>query len=217
MTTVAFFDLDYTLLDTSSGIVYLKEIIRQRRVPVWTLGHLALTYQLGRLNFGQTHARLMAHVGRQGQAEATRFFEAWVKYKLLPRLTQTGQERIDWHRQEGHRVVIISASIKEIVRPVAQYLGLGQDYLCTKLAVKNNHYTGELDGPLCYGPGKVYWAKSWAHQNGLDFQRSVGYFYTDSSSDLPLLELAAHPVAVNPSRKLARIARARGWQIEHFY
>ena len=111
----------------------------------------------------------------------------------------------------------LSASIEEIVRPVAEYLGLGEDYLCTRLAVQNDRYTGQLDGPLCYGPGKVYWAEQWAIKNNLEFPPPHSYFYTDSSSDLPLLELVTQPVPVNPSRKLANIAAARGWSIERFY
>ena len=114
--------------------------------------------------------------------------------------------------------MILSASIEEIVKPVAEHLELeSQDYLCTHLEVQNNHYTGQLVGPLCYGPGKVYWAKQWASQNNLPFPPPDSYFYTDSSSDLPLLELVTHPVPVNPSRKLAKIARAKNWTAERFY
>lgn len=215
--TTAFFDLDYTLLNTSSGLIYLKEVIKQRRAPLWVIGQLGLKYKLKRLDFGQTHARLIRYVGRQGQTEAIRFFEAWVMRRLVPHLTPAGQAKIEWHKNQGHRVVIISASIEEIVRPVARYLGLGEDYLCTRLAVQNDHYLGKLDGPTCYGSGKVYWAKAWAANNALDFPETVGYFYTDSASDLPLMEMTKHPIAVNPSRKLAQIAAARNWQIERFY
>lgn len=217
MSTVAFFDLDYTLLDTSSGLIYLKEIIKQRRAPLWYVGQIGFRYQLKLLDFGQTHARLITYVGRHGRTEAAKFFESRVTGQILSRLTAAGKAKIEWHKNQGHRVVIISASIEEIVKPVAEHLGLGQDYLCTRLAVENDHYTGELDGPLCYGPGKVYWARKWAAKNKLEFPEAAGYVYTDSASDLPLLETAAHPIAVNPSRKLAKIAAARGWPIERFY
>lgn len=217
MTTTAFFDLDYTLLDTSSGLIYITQVIKQHRAPLWFVGLLGLGYQFRLLDFGQTHARLITRVGRQGQAEAAQFFETWVTRQLLPRLAPTGQAKIEWHKNQGHRIVIISASIEEIVKPVAKYLGLGDDYLCTRLAVQRDRYTGELDGPLCYGPGKVYWARKWAAKNDLEFSRAIHYFYTDSASDLPLLEMATHPVAVNPSRKLAKIAAARGWAIERFH
>jgi HAD superfamily hydrolase (TIGR01490 family) len=217
MTITAFFDLDYTLLSTSSGMIYVKESIKQRRAPLWLVAYIGLRYQLKRLDFGQAHARLITYVGRQGYTEAAQFFAALVTDNILPRLNPAGKAKIEWHKNQGHRVVIISASIEEIVKLVAEYLGLGEDYLCTHLAVQNNHYTGELAGPLCHGPGKVHWAREWAVKNKLDFSQAIGYFYTDSSSDLPLLEMAAHPVAVNPSRKLAKIAKARGWTIERFY
>lgn len=217
MSTVAFFDLDYTLLKTSSGLQYIRESIKQRRLPWWMAAQVGLRYQLKLLDFGQAHTMLIRRVGRRGQAETAEFFRQWVPQRLFPRLAPGGRSKIEWHLQQGHRVVILSASIEEIVKPVAEHLGLGQDYLCTRLAVKNGFYTGTLDGPLCHGPGKVDWVRQWLAQNGLVFPGAAGYFYTDSSSDLPLLELVAHPVAVNPSRKLAKIARARGWPIERFY
>ncbi len=216
MTTIAFFDLDYTLLTTSSGLLYVREVVRQGRVPWWYVGQIGLRYQLKQLDFGQAHARLITRVARAGRVEALRFFEEWVPRRLFPQLAPGARTKVAWHREQGHRVVILSASIEEIVRPIAAHLGLGQDYLCTRLAISNGHYTGRLDGPLCYGPGKVELAGRWLAENGLDFN-AAGYFYTDSSSDLPLLEKVANPVAVNPSRKLARLARDRNWPIEYFY
>lgn len=215
MTITAFFDLDYTLVDASSGLLYLKEAIKQRRVPLWVVGLTAMQYQFRWLDFGQAHCRLIKYIGRHGQQEAAQFFAEWLPRRLFPRVTPAARAKIAWHQQQEHRVVILSASIAEIVRPVAEYLGLGQDYLCTHLAVKHNHYTGQLDGPVCYGPGKVYWARQWLNQNQAHLSDS--YFYTDSSSDVPLLELVGHPSPVNPSRKLAKIAAAKGWPIERFY
>jgi HAD superfamily hydrolase (TIGR01490 family) len=218
MSPVAFFDLDYTLLNTSSGLLYIREALKQRRLPLWVVSYTFLNYQLKRFDFGQAHGRLITYVGRHGRNEATQFFAEWIPRLLLPRLTATGKARIAWHKSQGHQVVILSASIEEIVKPVAEHLELGHDnYLCTHLEVQNDRYTGALTGPLCYGPGKVYWAEQWIMKNDLEFPPPDSYFYTDSSSDLPLLELVSHPVAINPSRKLAKIAATRGWSIERFY
>ncbi len=213
MTTIAFFDLDYTLLNTSSGLEYLREIIWQRRAPLWLVGYIGVRYRLNSLDFGEANAWLIKHVGKHGKTEAVQFFRQWVAKRVFPRLTPSGKAQIAWHKKQGHQVIILSASIEEIVQPVTQYLGLEMDYLCTHLAVVNDHYTGKLDGPLCYGVGKVHWAKQWCMQNKLNFPESAGYFYTDSSSDVPLLELVQHPIAVNPSPKLAKIAKSRGWPI----
>jgi HAD superfamily hydrolase (TIGR01490 family) len=217
MSAVAFFDLDYTLLDASSGIIYIRESLRQNRLPLWVVTWIGAQYQLKLIDYGEAHARIIKYTGRAGYHLTKEFFNEWVARRLFLRLSPKGLEKIAWHQQQGHQVVIISASIEEIVKPVAEFLGLGSDYLCTRLSVENGHYTGTLDGPLCYGTGKVILARKWAKDNGLEFPECVKYFYTDSSSDMPLLELAKHPVAVNPSRKLARIAKNRNWPIEKFY
>jgi len=217
MNTIALFDLDYTLLNTSSGLTYIKEALKQHRISPWVAVQIGIFNKLRILDFGQAHARLITHVAKQGQAEAISFFEEWVSRALFSRLAPKGRAKIEWHQKQGHRVVMVSASIEEIVKPVAKYLGLQQDYLCTHLKVYDDRYTGELDGPLCYGPGKVQWVKLWATQNKIDLSEITAYVYTDSASDVPLLELATYPIAVNPSRKLAKIARARGWTIERFY
>ena len=124
MSIVAFFDLDYTLLKTSSGLQYIRESLKQRRVPWWTAAQVGLQYQLKLLDFGQAHSLLIRQVGRRGQAETAEFFRQWVPQRLFPRLAPAGRSKIEWHRQQGHRVVILSASIEEIVKPVAEHLGL---------------------------------------------------------------------------------------------
>lgn len=217
MSTLAFFDLDYTLLSASSGLNYVRELIGQRRVPLPVVAQIGLKYQLKRLDFGQAHARLITYAGRSGYEATKEFFDEWVPRRLFPRLAPAGKAKIAWHQQQGHRVVIISASIEEIIRPIAGHLGLGSDYLCTRLAAEGNRYTGTLNGPTCYGQGKVDWVKMWLGQNNLKFPDAIGYFYSDSSSDLPLFELADYPVAINPSRKLIKIAKSRNWPIEYFY
>ena len=75
-------------------------------------------------------------------------------------------------------------------------------------------YTGRLAEPFCYGPGKALAMEKVARHEGYDLSRS--YAYTDSISDLPMLESVGHPVAVNPDRRLEAVARERGWPIIEF-
>jgi hypothetical protein len=75
-------------------------------------------------------------------------------------------------------------------------------------------YTGELDGPFCYGPGKVEAMLEIARWEGLDLGQC--YAYSDSHSDLPMLSAVGHPVAVNPDGKLERHARVNGWPVVVF-
>ncbi len=73
---------------------------------------------------------------------------------------------------------------------------------------------GKVIKPLCYGPGKVYWASKWLEEKKLSMAES--YFYTDSFSDLDLLERVRYPVAVNPDRKLKSVALKRHWPVKEF-
>ena len=206
-------DLDLEVVHSTQDAILLSDGDTEDWVP-WSL--IAADDLLRWFDFSQAHKRLITYVGRKGRTETAPFYETLVAEKIVPYITAAGRAKIAYHKNQGHRVVLISASIEELIKPLAQHLGLAQDYLCTHLEVQNNRYTGELEGLPCYGVGKVYWAREWAMTNGLDFPQTVGYFYTDSSSDLPLLELAAQPVAVNPSRKLTKIAKARGWPVERF-
>ena len=76
---------------------------------------------------------------------------------------------------------------------------------------ENGLLTGDLDGPLCYGDGKVIRAEQWAEEAGVDLD--VSYFYSDSYSDIPMLERVGHPRVVNPDFRLRRIAKKKGWPI----
>ena len=98
---------------------------------------------------------------------------------------------------------------------MAAYLGFPGQFVCTHLVSEDGRLTGEVMPPVCYGPGKVVWGERFAAEHGVDL--SASYFYTDSISDLPLLERVGQPVAVNPDPRLRRLARKRGWPIESFY
>ena len=81
--------------------------------------------------------------------------------------------------------------------------------LFQKYEVRDGVFTGSPLKPICYGIGKVEVAQAWAGENGVDLAAST--FYTDSSTDVPMLERVGRPVAVQPDLRLARIARVRGW------
>ena len=87
--------------------------------------------------------------------------------------------RIAWHRQQGHHVAIVSASTPYAVSPVAHDLGLGDNYLATRLEVVSGRFTGGVIEPPCYGAGKVTLAQAYSAQHNLDLAAS--YFYTRQS------------------------------------
>ena len=214
----AFFDLDHTLLSESSGFLYLRYLRQIGYLSWWVwleVMSLVGLYLTGLCDFPHMAGKLIVRVAGSNENEAWRLTEQWFASMLRDYITAEARRRVAWHQAQGHSVTIVSASTPYAVMPVARELGLGDDYLATRLEVIDGHFTGKVNEPVCYGPGKAYWARHYAERHGLSLAES--YFYTDSHHDLPLLELVGHPVAVNPSRKLSRIAIQRNWPIVRFY
>jgi HAD superfamily hydrolase (TIGR01490 family) len=133
--------------------------------------------------------------------------------KLLAKIRPEARRLLDLHRHAGRNTYIVSAAPVEIVESLAHSLGMTAG-IGTRGRVVDGVYTGELDGPFCYGPGKVVAMADIARWDALDLGQC--YAYSDSASDLPMLQAVGHPVAVNPDGRLARHARELGWPIVHF-
>ena len=133
--------------------------------------------------------------------------------KLLAKIRPEARRLLDLHRHAGRATYIVSASPIEVVEPLALTLGMTGG-IGTRSRIADGVYTGELDGPFCYGPGKVEAIAELARWEGFDLSQC--YAYSDSASDLPMLGAVGHPVAVNPDTTLERHAAASGWPIVRF-
>jgi len=213
---IAFFDMDYTTLDDSSGLLYVKYLRRQKRIGRRALLRIAwwtLLYKVSAIDVNSAVPKMLSYAEHQSAARLMAESYAWFDETLRAHIAPRAVDKIDFHRQQGHRVVLISASTQFAVQPVAEYLRL--DFLCTRLIDRDDELTGQVVDPPCYGAGKVVWARRYADEQGA--RLSDAYLYTDSHSDRPLLDAVGHPIAVNPDARLKRLARQRGWPIETFY
>jgi phosphoserine phosphatase len=120
---------------------------------------------------------------------------------------------LEQHTTAGRETWIVSASPIEIVEPLAIALGMTGG-IGTVGEVDNGVYTGRLAGPFCYGEGKAEAITSLAAQRNIDLATS--WSYSDSMSDIPMMELVGNAVAVNPDAQLAALARSRGWPVVIF-
>jgi HAD superfamily hydrolase (TIGR01490 family) len=214
----ALFDMDKTLLDASSGPLYARYLFRTGKIGrrellrvVWW----SLLSRLGLLDLQNLIPRLLIASTGDDEGQVLHLSDEWFAQDVLPHLTERGRQRVAEHQASGHVVAIVSASTQYAVGPLADYLGIPGQYVCTHLESRDGKLTGRVVPPVCFGEGKVVWAERFAVEYGVDLAAST--FYTDSISDRPLLERVAHPVAVNPDLRLRRLARKRGWPIERFY
>lgn len=214
----ALFDLDKTLLDTSSGQLYARYLYRRgemARAEVLRVAWWGILSRLGILDMQDLIPRLLADAAGDDEAAMRRLCDRWFLEDVQQHVAEAGQRCVREHQAQGHVVAIVSASTQYVVAPMAAHMGIGEQYVCTHLESENGQLTGQVIPPVCYGEGKVVWAERFAAEYDVDLDAS--YFYTDSISDLPLLERVAHPVAVNPDPRLRRLAAQRGWEIVRFY
>ena len=130
---------------------------------------------------------------------------------ILQRVYPTIFDRILAHERDGVATYLCSASPIEIVQRVAAALDMTGGALATTAEVgPDGVYTGELTGPFCYGEGKAVAMR--AEAGAMDLDLTASWAYSDSVSDLPMMEAVGHPVAVNPDKALARIASEREWE-----
>jgi HAD superfamily hydrolase (TIGR01490 family) len=160
----------------------------------------------------QVRARILKAVSglRQSDLQA---LNAEILPRLLAKVRPEARRLLDRHRHAGRDTFIVSAAPQEIVEPLALSLGMTSG-IGTRSVVVDGVYTGELEGPFCYGEGKVEAITELANWNGYHLEQC--YAYSDSASDLPMLEAVGHPVAVNPDSRLERHARRHGWPIVIF-
>ncbi len=216
--SAAFFDLDRTLISGSSAFILGRTARSAGLVPTRQFVRDAASAVAFKLRGSSDNtsdavrARILGAVTGMRQDDLVAL-NAEVLPKLLGRIRPEARRLLDLHRHAGRNTYIVSAAPVEIVESLAHSLGMTAG-IGTRGHVEDGIYTGGLDGPFCYGPGKVAAMEEFARWDGLDLAQC--YAYSDSASDLPMLEAVGHPVAVNPDGRLARHARLHGWPIVHF-
>lgn len=213
MRVAAFFDIDGTVLSVNTAPLYARYMQRHgkaRRRDLLRTAFYLLQYRLNLLDIDRAMARASDLIAGQNEAETAAFCEQWYREIVRAYLVPAMVGQIEQHRRSGHEIAFLSSTTNYLAQPLARDLGV-EHLLVTRLEVVEGCFTGRAIRPVCYGAGKVHWAKAFAHDHGVDLGAS--YFYTDSVTDLPVLELVGHPRVVNPDRLLRREARRRGWEI----
>jgi putative phosphoserine phosphatase/1-acylglycerol-3-phosphate O-acyltransferase len=138
--------------------------------------------------------------------DCRQWYEREVRAYLQPAMAAT----VEAHRRAGHVPAILTSATRYLAEPLARELGI-EHLIVTQLVVRDGLFTGEMVDPVCYGDGKVHWAERWAARHDVDLRQS--YFYTDSITDVPVLERVGEPRVVNPDPRLRREAARRGWPV----
>ncbi len=211
---LALFDLDHTLIAGDSdvlwgqylgelGIVDAEEQAREHR-------RYYEDYVAGRLDimdFLRFQLRVLAEHSVARLEELRRDFLA---EKIEPILLPQAIALIDWHRRQGHTLMIVTATNRFITEPIADRFGV-EHLIATEPEMIDGRYTGGVAGVPSFREGKVTRVHAWLKERGLGLDNS--WFYSDSHNDVPLLLEVERPVAVDPDEHLTAEARQRAWPI----
>lgn len=215
----AFFDLDKTVIAKPSMVAFGRPLYDAGMISRWLIVR-AMWSNLLFHYLGADEERM-----RKFKTSALRITRGWDQALISAIVRDTLTDVIDpivydealdlirEHQAAGRRVFIISASPEEIVAPLAQYLGVDEAIASRAALDDDGRYTGDVEF-WSYGPYKAEAILEAATRHGIDLAAS--YAYSDSATDVPMLELVGHPVAVNPDRDLARVAREREWEVRLF-
>ena len=205
----AFFDLDKTVIAKASVVAFGTPLYKEGLISRRTVLR-GLWGQLVYLHLGADEARIarmrtsvLALTKGWDQVRVRAIVEEALESVVEPIVFAEALELLRAHRAAGRLVVIVSASPEEIVLPLAGYLGVDEVVASRAMVDDEGRYTGRMAFDA-FGPAKVDAIRDLAARNGIDLQAS--YAYSDSATDIPMLETVGHPVAVNPDRELARVA-----------
>ncbi len=214
----AFFDLDKTILAKSSSLMFAKPFFKGGligRSDVLKSAYAQFVYLVS----GADHDQM-----EQMRQYMSALCTGWPVDQVRSIVTETLDEivepvvyeeavrLIEEHHAAGRDVIIISSSGTEVVEPIGERLGVDRA-IGTQLEVVDGKYSGEILF-YAYGEGKAVAMRDLAAEHGYDLGAS--YAYTDSFTDLPMLDAVGFPYAVNPDAELRKIAADRGWPTMDF-
>jgi HAD superfamily hydrolase (TIGR01490 family) len=216
--TAAFFDLDKTIIAKSSALAFSKPFFNQgllTRRAVLKNSYAQFLYLLSGADHDQMD-RIRTHLTNMCAGWDVEQVKSIVNETLhdivTPLVFAEAADLIAAHKLCGRDVVVVSTSGEEIVAPIARALG-ATHAMATRMVVEGGKYTGEV-AFYCYGEGKVQAIRELAARERYPLEHC--YAYSDSITDLPMLEVVGHPSVVNPDRSLRKEANERGWPVLAF-
>jgi HAD superfamily hydrolase (TIGR01490 family) len=212
---LAVFDVDHTLIPGDSlkwfaWYIYKRGGMKYAYLPQFAFS--VFKYGLGLCGAAALKSALLKTLlYGTSRSYAEQQAAEFARNLLMGKIHRHASERIKWHRERDHRIVLLSASPDIYLESFASELG-ADDLISTHVLSKNGYLTGELAGANCKGDEKLKRLSAAAKLKGADWGKSYGY--GNSAEDIPFLQALGHPTAVNPDRKLKQAAFEHGWKIE---
>ena len=218
MPNIAIFDLDHTLISVDCSNEWAKYLCKQQLISnpnafMATKDAYDRAYRTGQVDMlGFCHFMLQPLIGHNGN-NLQKSFNTFAQYIVDNFTYPEAYQAIKKHLDQGDELLLISASLIDLVRPIGLLLGFKESHIIGVQSItKNGAFTGSVLEPLSFGAGKVHYYQEWLSQQENTFRQSL--FYSDSINDAPLLNLVNKAICINPDPKLRKLAQDREWKID---
>lgn len=210
---LALFDLDHTLLNTDSDHSWgeflvnegLVDAIRHRQIN----DQFYEDYKKGQLDPIAYNEFVFEFLTHHDMTYLNELHQRFMQKVIRPQMRQAGFDAIEYHKQQGHAILGITATSDFITVPIFKAFGI-DDVLATNAEIKDGVYTGKVTGIPCYQQGKLKRLELWLKERNIE----ESWAYSDSYNDRFLLEYATHAIAVTPDERLQALAEQKGWEIQ---
>lgn len=211
---LAVFDLDETLIRGDSSQLF-THYLRAEGIDATVDAEakdraFMAAYHAGELDLEDYMRFSLAPLKGWRRSDVSELVARFVADVIAPRVLPTGQQRVEWHKDQGHEVLIISATGDHLVPPIARQLGIGEG-IGVQVEWQDDALTGDIGQRRPFRDGKVVALNQWLADQSTTPERV--WFYSDSHNDLPLLRYVDHPVAINPDPVLLAHAQAHNWPV----
>jgi HAD superfamily hydrolase (TIGR01490 family) len=218
--TLVLFDLDHTLLDGDSDVLWCEFLMDRGVLDRATFEprnrQMEAGYQAGSVSTQDFCAFYVGTLAGRSAAQWQPLCEAFVQERIGPRLLAAGRACVEQHRRQGHELVLTTATNRVITELTAQALGI-EHLIATECECgADGRFTGAPEDTLNMREGKVVRLRAWLMARGRTLEDEDSVFYSDSINDLPLLEAVRRAVVVNPDARLADHALSHGWSTLHW-
>ena len=216
MPRLALFDMDRTLVRKNTAALYVRyqrEIGEATLVDGLRAGVWLLQYTLGIVDAEAVAVKAMRQVIGQHETVLASRCDDWFRRDVAKHIGCDARRAVDRHLAAGDICAVVTGASVYSARPLARLLGIPH-VIATELECDEaGRFTGRTIH-LCYGKGKIARSEALAQQHNSSLDDAV--FYSDSISDLPLLERVGTPIVVNPDPRLGRVAKQRNWRVERW-
>jgi HAD superfamily hydrolase (TIGR01490 family) len=215
--SAALFDMDRTLIRKNSASLYTRYRrdlgeagVRDSLQVAWWI----FQYTLGLVDADGVAEQALGIYRGTLESEMVERCRAWFPAYVLEHVSETGRAAVRRHGEAGDLLAIVTGSTRYAAEPLGREVGI-EHLVTSEIAVDaQGRFSGEVVPPLCIGKGKLTRTLDFLAAHGVALADTT--FYSDSITDLPLLEAVGRPVVVNPDHRLARQARRRGWPVERW-